>query len=194
LATHKPVVVDELFGELASSGLATRWQVIHSKPQCEKKLADYLKKNGIHYYLPLLDSVRSYKYRKVTFTKPMFPGYLFASFDSNGKADIFSSGYAVRILKVTDERELLDDLIQIYTGRVRKADLREGIWLEKGWQVEIISGPLQGMKGFVQNQSNLEEVNLQVNILRRAVTARVKSSDVRLSGEYRYEHNSGEKD
>jgi transcription antitermination factor NusG len=184
LATHKPVAAEELFGELALSLGSDRWQVIHTKPQCEKKLADYLKRNSIYYYLPLLESVRHYKYRKVAFTKPMFPGYLFARFDRKEKPAVLVSGYVVNFLKVPDEAELMDDLIRIYTGRTRQADMQQGVWLEKGWQVEIISGPMQGVKGIVQSQSRLDEVNLQVNILRQAITVKVSSSDVRITGEY----------
>jgi transcriptional antiterminator RfaH len=192
LATHRPVVVDELFGELVLSSQSEKWQVIHTKPQCEKKLAGYLKKNNINYYLPLWDSFRRYKYRKVAFTKPMFPGYLFARLETQTKPAVLISGYAVSFLKVPDEKELLDDLVQIHTGRMLKAEMQEGVWMEKGWQVEIISGPMQGVKGIVQSQSRLDEVNLQVNILRQAIMVKVLSSDVRIIREYHNQYNSSE--
>jgi transcription antitermination factor NusG len=170
LATNKPVTVDELFGELSVSAKPEKWQVIHVKPQREKKLADYLKKQNVYYYLPMLDSIRQYKYRKVSFTKPMFPGYVFARFASANKPSILVSGYVVSFLKVPSEEELLHDLIQIQTGRAMSAEMQQCAWLEMGWQVEIISGPMQGMQGIVKSQNNLEEVNLQVNILRQAIS------------------------
>jgi len=173
-------MVDELFGELALSDEQEKWHVIHTKPQCEKKLADYLKRNLVYYYLPQIDSIRHYKYRKVTFTKAMFPGYIFSRFNPLTKSSILISGYIVNFLKVPNEMELLDDLIQIFTGRTKKADFTQSTWLESGWQVEIISGPMQGIKGIVKSQTKLSEVTLQVNILRQAISMRVNPDDVRI--------------
>lgn len=186
MATHKPVIVDELYGELALDNDSQKWQVIHTKPQCEKKLAEYLKRSLIYYYLPMLDSIRVYKYRKVTFTKPMFPGYIFARFNPSDKNTILISGKVVSFLKVPNENELLNDLNNIYLGRTHKADLTEGLWLQKGWYVEITSGSLRGIRGVVKNQSKLNEVTLQVNILRQAITMKVNPLDVKVINEYNY--------
>jgi transcriptional antiterminator RfaH len=180
LATHKPVTVDELYGELTLSETSGKWQVIHTKPQCEKRLADYLKRIGIFYYLPLMDSVRHYLYRKVTFTKTMFPGYVFARFDLNQKSSVSVSGYVVNFLKVPNEHELIDDLQQIYTGRLKRAELTQTEYLSRGFEVEITSGPMQGVKGIVQSQKKLDEVILQVNILRQAVLLKVNPSDLKV--------------
>jgi transcriptional antiterminator RfaH len=187
LATHKPVSVDELFGELAISETAEKWHVIHTKPQCEKKLAGYLLRNGLYYYLPLVDSVRHYKYRKVMFTKPMFPGYVFSRFNPVEKNLVLLSGCVVNFLKVPSETELLDELQQVYTGQNRQAEYCESVWLQKGWRVEIIKGPMKGIKGVVESQDKLNEVILQVSILRRAVSLSVNPAHVRIIREYRYE-------
>jgi len=186
LATHKPVTVDELFGELTSDNDSQKWQVIHTKPQCEKKLAEYLKRSSIYYYLPMLDSIRVYKYRKVAFTKPMFPGYVFARFNPSDKNNILITGKVVNFLKVPSEEELLSDLQNVFLGRKGKADLAKGLWLEKGWQVELIDGPMKGTRGIVTSQTKLDEVTLQVHILRQAITMKANPADVKVINEYRY--------
>jgi transcription antitermination factor NusG len=179
-------MVEELFGRLESALPLQKWQVVHTKPQQEKKLAEYLKRRQIVYYLPQLESIRTYQYRKVTFTKPMFPGYLFARFATEEAASILLSGCVVRFIKVPSETELLTELIQIYNGRNARAELKSTQWLESGWEVEIVSGPLQGMLGVVQDQSRLTEVTLQVKILRQAVAVKVNPAQVRLVREVRY--------
>lgn len=186
MATHKPVLVDELFGELTISADTLRWHVLHTKPQCEKKLADYLHRISLHYYLPLIESERHYQYRKVIFTKPMFPGYLFSRFDPLHKNEVLISGYLVNFVKVPNEHELIDELVQIHLGRMNKADLVNGVWLEHGWEVVITDGPFKGVRGVVQNQSRLDEVTLQVNILRQAIAMRVNPAEVKVLGEYQY--------
>jgi transcriptional antiterminator RfaH len=184
LATHKPVHVDELFGELTLPEGAAKWSVVHTKPQCEKKLVDYLKRNGIWYYLALYDSERVYQHRKVLFTKPLFPGYVFSCFELKDRFTILNCGYVVRFIKVPNQQELLDDLNWIYQGRLKQAEFEQAEWLEQGWQVEIVSGPMQGMSGVVESQTKLNEVTLQVNILRQSVKVKVNPADVRILYEY----------
>ena len=57
-------------GELA-------WYVAHTRPRCEKKLAEYCEREGISVTLPLYKSVKKYPGKVVTFEKPLFPNYLF---------------------------------------------------------------------------------------------------------------------
>ncbi len=49
MATHTPVLIDELFGVLEPAPAGQRWEVIHTKPRCEKKLAEYARRNGSYY-------------------------------------------------------------------------------------------------------------------------------------------------
>lgn len=189
MATHKPVHVDELFGELIQTGSEAKWNVIHTKPQCEKKLADYLRSMNIGYYLPLFDSEKVYEHRKVLFTKPLFPGYVFSAFELKDKLGILNCGYVVRFIKVPNQLELLDDLNWIYRGRQNRIALEQNNWLEKGWQVKIVSGPMQGMLGVVESQARLNEVILQVKMLHQSVKVKVNPADVQVLSEYYYEPN-----
>jgi len=184
MATHKPVLVDELSGELTPAVQPFHWQVAHTKPNCEKKLADYLKRLQITYYLPQMESLRLYQYRKVTFTKPMFPGYLFIKSAPEQHISLYRPGYIVRFLPNVNEAELLHDLTQIYLGKAHEFEIYAGTWLEQGWQVEIVSGAMQGVRGVVQDHKKLNEVTLQVNILRQAVTVRVNPADVKIISDY----------
>ena len=55
-----------------------RWFACHTKPRCEKKFAAVLAAEGFPHYLPLVPSVRRYRDQTKRFTKPLFPGYVFA--------------------------------------------------------------------------------------------------------------------
>ena len=184
MATHKPVIVHDLNGDLNLSEGDDRWYVIHTKPRCEKKLADYARLNDIVYYLPQFNSVHSYKYRKVAFTKPMFPGYFFTKLNPQERDVMKISGYAANFIKVQHEKELLDELQFIYQGSKQSADYENAVWLSSGLEVEIIQGPLKGMHGVVENHDKLNEIRLQVNILRQAVMVKVNPSDVKVLGDY----------
>jgi hypothetical protein len=50
------------------------WIVVHTKPRCEKKFAELLRREAIHHELPLVTSVRRYQNQTKRFTMPLFPG------------------------------------------------------------------------------------------------------------------------
>ena len=180
MATHKPIEVQELFGDLDPAEEQQKWFVVRTKPRREKKLAEYSLKHEINYYLPLKDSVRIYKYRKVKFTKPLFAGYIFIKCTLKQRDAIIITGHSAYWLYVPDEKELLEELMQIYSGQQKGAEFKETRFLEKGIRVKIISGPFQDLTGVVENQNDVTEVVLQVNLLRQAVSISVSSDQVKV--------------
>ena len=184
MPTHAPVIIDELFGSLEPAPPGSQWVVVHTKPRCEKKLAAYSRDNGICYFLPQMESARIYQRRKVTFTKPMFPGYLFAILDHQSKQNLTISGLTVSFIRVFHQEHLLSELRNIHISQRVKQEAREALWLSKGLEVELVTGPFKGMRGVVEDHNKLDEIRLQVNILRQAVIVKVKASDVKIMGEY----------
>lgn len=184
MATHKPVVINELFGELIVPEGDYRWVVVHAKPRCEKKLADFALREGIHYYLPQLKREKVYQRRKVATTLPMFPGYIFLILNPQNKQHVASSGLTVSFIKVTQQQELVDELSRICFGKTKEAAFEPCFWLSKGLEVTITDGPLKGTTGIVESHDKLHEVRLQVNILRQAVMVKVDPKYVKILGEY----------
>lgn len=184
MATHKPVLINELFGELKVYEGDLKWAVIRTKPRCEKKLAAYARQNGIPYYLPQFSDTRVYQRRKVTFTKVMFPGYFFAVVDYNSVQTLTISGFTAGIIKVKAQQRLVKELLEIHGTFVKEVVVKPGLWLSKGLEVLITDGPLKGMQGIVESHSKLAEVRLQVSILRQAVIVSVDPATVKILGDY----------
>lgn len=184
MASRSPVLVDELFGELAPAPEGQRWEVIHTKPRCEKKLAEYARRNDISYYLPQMDSKRVYGRRVVNFTIPMFPSYVFCVLDTQKRKTLTYSGYVVNFIKVGQQEQLLEELSNIKLSRSPGVELENTDWLSQGLKVEITRGPLKGVTGVVQSHEKLDEVNLQVNILRQAVRLKIDPRNVKILKNY----------
>ncbi|NQV18577.1 MAG: hypothetical protein HQ534_08550 [Armatimonadetes bacterium] len=180
MATNKPVEIDELFGDLDPGEGDQKWYVVHTKPRCEKKLAEFSKQYEVNYYLPLIDSIRVYKNRKVKFTKPMFPGYVFVKCDPAGRRQLTITGYVAYWLPVLDQMELVSDLQQIHSGRELGVEFLRAEFLEKGTKVEITKGPFAGLIGYVKDQKDIKEVILQVTLLRQAVSISTKADQLRV--------------
>ena len=184
MPTHAPVLIDELFGELKPAEGDERWAVIHTKPRCEKKLAEYSRNNGIAYYLPQIESKRLYQRRQVSFTRPMFPGYVFCVINPAKKQTLIISGYTVSFIKVPLQEELLEELLNIRLSNQPKVELKNALWLSEGLKVEVVNGPLKGVTGLVESHEKLSEVRLQVNILRQAVTVKLDPRDLKIISDY----------
>ncbi|MCD4796531.1 MAG: hypothetical protein K8R49_05090, partial [Candidatus Cloacimonetes bacterium] len=180
MTTHKPIEVQELFGDLEPAEENRKWFVVHTKPRREKKLAQYSLQNKINYYLPLKDSIRVYQYRKVKFTKPLFSGYVFVKCDSEERRILTITGHTAYFLPVPNEEVFTGELKQIHFGRLKGADYRKAEFLEKGMKVIITSGPFEGLTGVVEDGKNVKRVILQVNLLRQAVSISASAKQIKI--------------
>lgn len=184
MSTHAPVIIDELFGELELPTDERQWFVARTKPRCEKKLAQHARRNEIHYYLPLMKSKKIYQKRKVEFTKPLFPGYLFVCMNFNQKQTLLISGFSAGFLPVKHQQHLLDELKALHKIPDDNIKIGYQYWLSSGLEVKIISGPFAGSIGVVESHDKIDEVRLQVDILRQAVLVRINPRDVEIIGKY----------
>lgn len=185
MASHKPVIINELLGELeVSSDPDYRWVIIHTKPRREKKLANYLIKLNIHYYLPQLRRKKVYKRHKVVTMLPMFPSYIFVLMGHQDRERIAITGHVVRFMRVTQQQQLIDELKAICFINKKEAPLQPSLWLSQGLEVEIISGAFAGTRGIVESHEKVGEVRLQIEVLRQAVMLTIDPSAVKIIGEY----------
>lgn len=187
MASHKPVIINELFGELVIPPEDQRWNVVYTKPRCEKRMADYAGRNLIHYYLPQIKQKRVYQRRKVVTTLPMFPGYIFMVLSVKEKQTISLSGMVVNFIHVVNQQELIDDLSRICFVTRKNIPIQPAFWLSKGLEVEIIDGALKGTRGVVESHDKISEVRLQVEILRQAVMVKTEPENIKIIGKYELE-------
>ncbi len=181
MATHKPVYVDELFGNLeVDSSEIYKWYVIRTKYQSEKALAKWAKDNNIDYYLPQYTSTRKYQYRKIETTKPLFSGYLFVKMNYDQKNILLRPGYIIRIITVKHQDVLVDELRKFYYVKEKGYELLPADIIEQGTKVKITSGPLAGTIGFVLEGDNPNKIIITANIINQAVEVTLKNDDIQI--------------
>ena len=180
MATNNLVEIEPLCGDLAPADADNEWFVIHIKPRWEKKFASYCFLYKVNYYLPLQDSVRVYHNRKVVFTKPIFPGYIFVKCSINDKSLLFRSGSIVRFINVPNERELLTDLNNIYESLSRKLPIEHHAYVKEGYKVRITKGPFIGVEGIVIDAEDPSEVIVGIHLIQQAICLQVDPSQIEL--------------
>ena len=136
------------------------WLVCHTKPRCEKKFAALMAAEK--------------------FTKPLFPGYVFAQVPVEEKSRIYQQELLARAITVTDEPRFLRQLADVKKIVASGFELSVMPLFTKGKHVKIIGGPLYGLEGFVDDPSNPQGVVLSVDVLRQGLLVKVPVEHLRV--------------
>lgn len=169
-----------LFPETTAGKENPLWFVCHTRPRCEKKFAALMTAEKFEHYLAIVQTVRRYRHQTKHFTKPLFPGYVFACIPEQKKNRIYQQDLLARAIPVTDEKNFLRQLSDV------KALLLAGFkvslipQLTKGRRVKVAGGPLHGVEGFVDNAENPGGIVLTVDVLQQGLLVRVPVENLEL--------------
>lgn len=151
------------------------WHVLHVRPRCEKKLQEFAESAKLPNYLPLRSESKIYQRRKVKVTKPVFPGYIFVSFDHEGRVELLKTNNIVSIIPAQNQDRLLFELDQVRKALAVDDTLGAAAIFEKGRSARITGGPFIGVEGVIgdTNQYPLR-IWLNVELLGRSVPVAVE--------------------
>ena len=155
------------------------WLVCHTKPRCEKKFAALLQAEKFEHYLALVQSVRRYSTQTKRFTKPIFPGYVFAQVPAELKARIYQQDLLVRAITVEDVPKFLRQLEDVKTIVSSGFELSVMPLLTKGRRARIVGGPLNGLEGVVDDPANPKGIILSVDVLQQGLLVKVPAGNLR---------------
>lgn len=156
------------------------WIVCHTKPRCEKKFAALMAAEKNAHYLPLVTSVRKYHQQTKRFTKPLFPGYVFACVSSDRKPRIFQQDLLARAIAIDDEPRFLRQLEDVRAIVASGYELSVLPLLTRGRRVKIVGGPLHGLEGFVDDPSNPRGVVLSVDVLQQGLLVKLPAENLQV--------------
>ncbi|MGQ0612350.1 MAG: transcription termination/antitermination NusG family protein [Planctomycetaceae bacterium] len=158
---------------------ARSWGAIHTKPRCEKVVAQFLATRQVPVFLPLLVRRRSYGARRRASALPMFPGYLFYDSAAIDRRQLFDSRRVAEILLPEDPRELERDLKSLAgVLAARQSPLACAIG-PPGTRVEVVEGPLAGVHGELVRAGGRCSLVLKVHFLGFAAELTVTEEHVR---------------
>jgi len=156
----------------------SEWLACHTRPRREKKFAALMAAEGFEHYLPLVGSVRRYPSGTKRFTKPLFPGYVFARVPEASRARIYQQELIARAIRVDDEARFLaqiDDVRRIVASGVELCLIP---FLTPGRRVRIAGGPLHGVEGLVDDSSDPQGVVIAVDVLRQGLLLRIPAESL----------------
>ncbi|MGY6522637.1 MAG: UpxY family transcription antiterminator [Mongoliitalea sp.] len=161
-----------------------KWYVLYTTSRAEKKVAERLREKGLEVYLPIIEELRQWSDRKKKVQKALFNGYLFVKTSRANLWESLQVPGAVKFVHFAGEhatvREEEIETIQriLETGVAVETESGE---IEKGQQVKIVGGALEGMEGECINKGNKDYFiiripgiaqNMLVNIPRKFLQVR----------------------
>lgn len=154
------------------------WLVCHTKPRCEKKFAALMRAEKFEHYLALVPSVSRQGGYTRTFTKPLFPGYVFAKIPDERRNRIYQQDLLARAITVTDVERFLRQLEEV--KRVVSSGLELSVMplLARGRRVRIVGGPLHGLEGLVEDPAKPESVVISVDVLQQGLMVKVSAGQL----------------
>lgn len=140
--------------------LEPRWFAVRTSARHEKKAAGQLTKFGVECYVPLRERQYQYRSKQVTRQLPLVTGYVFVRIVRQQEQRIYETHYTrgyVRIgrrrIQITQAE--IDLLAKLSTDRELEWEtVEEAFAYEDGTPVEIIKGPLAGVKGHYVERKN----------------------------------------
>lgn len=154
------------------------WLVCHTKPRCEKKFSALMAAEKFEHYLPLIQSVRKYAQQTKRFTKPLFPGYVFAKVPTEKKARIYQQDLLARAIIVENESPFLRQLDDVKKIVASGLELSVMPLLTKGRRVKIVGGPLHGLEGFVDDPSKPQGIVISVDVLQQGLLVKMPADNL----------------
>jgi transcriptional antiterminator RfaH len=152
-----------------------RWWVLHTRPRAEKALARNLFRRHISFFLPLYQRPLRTDGRTRIVHLPLFPGYCFLFGDEAARVTALTTNLVVRCLPVNDQGQLHADLSAVHQLVTTGEPLTPLARMRPGTRVEIIAGPLAGLRGKFIRQGKRTTFCVEVQLLQRGVAVEVET-------------------
>jgi transcriptional antiterminator RfaH len=150
------------------------WYVVHTHVHAETKAAAHLARQGYLAYLPRYLKKRRHARRTETVAAPLFPRYLFVSFDPQACRwrSIQSTIGVAHLVGNGDEPTTVPS--KVVEGLKRREDAKGFICLERprfvpGTRIEVVDGVFASSFGLYEGMADSDRVRILLDLLGRKV-------------------------
>ena len=155
------------------------WYAVSTRSRHEKLVRDRIAGVGIEPFLPLTRQLRQWSDRKVWTELPLFSGYCFARFSlGNRRAILQIPGVAGIVGSTTPEAIPAVELDAIRALSAIDRPIEPHDYFSEGAWVEVVRGPLIGMRGQFVRRAGEDLIVLRVNLIQQAAAVHIHVDEV----------------
>jgi transcription antitermination factor NusG len=149
-----------------------QWFAIRTSGKWEARTCAELSNRGVEVYLPVCGVKHQWSDRAKTIEQPLFPGYFFCRFHLPDRVRILRApgvrqiiGYGRTPAPISEDQ--LDNLKALVASH---HELSPWPYLKAGQQIQIVCGPLAGVRGFVvRAEKGAVRLVASLDLLQRSV-------------------------
>lgn len=148
-----------------------RWFAVRTSSRHEKKAGNELSKAGIECYVPLRERIYHYPSKQVRRKLPLLTGYVFVYIRKDEEITVRKAHYVSSFVTLgKNRRQISDEEMQLLrtlsTDRELSWETVEDVFdFETGTPVEIIKGPLVGIRGYYLSKKNKKTFLISIGSL-----------------------------
>ena len=156
------------------------WYVVRTRSRHEKIVRDQLVGREVETFLPVVERWSRWKDRRKKVAFPLFPGYCFARFPLVERLRILSAVGVADLIGTGGRPEAVPDAeieaIQLLARTTLQYDPHP--FLAEGMEVEVVRGPLAGVRGKLLRKDRVTRLVLAVTLIRQAAVVEIHPADV----------------
>ena len=156
------------------------WYALKTRSRHEKRVRDQLLDRKITTFLPVHECWRQWKDRKKKVELPLFPGYCFARFPLIERLRVLNVLGVADLVSINGHPEPVRDeeIDAIQRLLATKLQFDPHPFLEEGMDVEVVRGPLAGIRGKLLRKDRVTRLVLAVTLVRQAAVVEIHPADV----------------
>lgn len=178
--TIEPARVPNLL-TLPASHVEPYWFAAYTCANHEKRVAAELGVRSVEHFLPLYNSVRRWKDRRVQLELPLFPGYVFVRLPLCERLRVLQISSVVRLVGFGGLPVPLPDeeMELMRSGLAQSAGAEPHRFLTVGRRVRITAGPFAGLEGVMKRRKSGLRVVISLELIQRSIMVDVDACDVK---------------
>jgi len=159
---------------------ANQWYAVRVKGRQEVQVSQVLRCKGYETLVHLYKTTKKWSDRNKVVELPLFPSYIFCRFDPEIQGKIISTPGVTSIVGFgkgpVPVRE--DDIDSLRILMESGAECGPHAYFQAGQEVEVISGPLNGVKGVVVSSGRKTRLVISVELIQGSVAVEVDEGAV----------------
>jgi transcription antitermination factor NusG len=159
-----------------------KWHVIYTRSRAEKKVAAELFHQNIECFLPLQKKLRQWKDRKKWVETPLISGYCFVCIDRSEYDKVLQTDNVVCYITFEGKAAIIPQgQIDGLKRMVQQSDFEVTVSeanFEPGQKVEIIAGPMVGLRGELVKCRNKERFVLRIEQINTVFSVEVPAENI----------------
>ena len=157
-----------------------QWYAAYTCANHEKRVAEQLDVRDIQHFLPVYESVRRWRDRRVKLELPLFPGYVFVRMALRDRLQVVQVPGVVRLVGFDATAAALPE----EEIEALRSSLAKGVravphpFLKEGHRVRVKNGPMAGLEGILRRRKSRARLVVSLDLIQRAVALEIDEASV----------------